>query len=165
MPSSKFISIRLDRNAPPRVYVDDMKQFISPAGLKIFTLKADMTKNTAQGATITVDALRWPPEGYDSPISLALGAQWPFGTQYYDPNDASGAVKGRSFTEMEFHYDENAKTLSWNQKNDKTPGKLLGSVELNDRTPVWYVVLELDSASKGAKGSLWVDGKDITATK
>jgi hypothetical protein len=104
----------------------------------------------------------WPPPSYDASINIALNAQWPNGQSYYEPNDTAGHNAGRSYSELEFVYDEAAKTLSWNQKNVRTPGKLSGSVEFNATTPVWGIVLALDPAAATTKGELLIDGVDIT---
>jgi len=163
MPCSKFISIRLEPGKDTRVYVDQMSAPKTVPGLKKFSLQSLLGTHSNKGTTVCIEAFRWQPPGYDAPMSLALNAQWPFGTSYIESNDTAGNATGRSFPSLEFSYDDAAKKLSWSQTNTNPPGKLLGSVEFNHHTPVWYIVLELDTRAPTTRGELLINGQDITS--
>jgi hypothetical protein len=165
MTCDKFISIRLEPGKKTRVYIDKVTQTPHQIleNLSRFTLRSDIGVHTEKGTVVSIEALQWPPPSYDASVTLSLNSQWPIGTQYYETNDTAGHATGRSFSALEFIYDESAKTLSWNQKNARTPGKLMGSVEFNAITPVWNIVLALDPTATTTKGELLFDGADITA--
>jgi hypothetical protein len=162
MPCSKFISIRLEPGKETRVYVDKMSGPKSIPGLRTFSLQSLTGTHSNKGTAVCIEAFRWQPPGYDAPVALALNSQWPFGTAYIESNDTAGSAAGRSFSSVEFTYDEPARKLSWNQAGTNPPGKLLGSVEFNGRTPVWYIVLTLDPQAPATKGELLVGGADIS---
>ncbi len=166
MPCKKFISIRLKPGEETRIYVDDMTTpHTTLQRLGSFSLASPYVDQDNSGTSVVLEPMKWPPQGYDSPIAFALSAQWPFGTQYYESNDSSpGPASGRSFEQIDFVYDEAGKKLSWSQSAVPAPkpGRLQGSVEFNDITKAWYIVLTLDPQAAQSRGQLKINGQDIT---
>ena len=163
MPCSKFISLRFEPGADTRVYVDDMS---SPKhtlrNLREFRIESPPDGQTHRGAAVTIEAMRWPPTGYDGAVTIGLSSQWAAGVVEFETNDTTGYPTGRAFPSLDFEYDAAAGRLAWNQSRHLA-GKLQGSVEFNATTPVWYVTLRLDSrAPNGTQGRLLVNGADIS---
>lgn len=170
MPCKKFISIRLQPGKTTRIYVDHVDvnnphRTLDKLGKFFLQTSTGAGTESNRGTTVRVEPMRWPPPPYDAPIALYLNAQWPFqrdayGTETYEGNDTAGAHSSRSYPGIEFVYDADAMTLSWNQKAYR--GQVTGSVKFDSTSPVWNIVLALDPAAPNARGQLLIDGVDIT---
>jgi|GEM_PF-5643950 len=157
MPCKKYISIRLEPGKTTNVYVDSMTTpKLTFSGKKTFRLESPYVDQTAKGTTLAVEPLRWPPTGYGAAIALSLSARWPYGTRHFEGSDTAGSGQTRSFSGVEFVYD-NARKLVWTQDDGSS-----GTVIFQESSPVWYVTLRIDSASTKTRGRLLVGGVDVS---
>lgn len=176
MACQSFISIRLEPGFPTRVYIDDMTTPRHTAQtVNSIRLESPATNQLQKGAMVTVEAMRWPPTGYDGGVTIPLSGQWPFGVREFKPDDISTEHPGRTFPRVDFEYDAAAGRLSWNQVAQDNPtnaspapaGRMQGSVQFGYPTPIWYITLRLDKTPLPdgtwlpTSGLVFIDGQEI----
>jgi len=143
----KFISLRFEKNAPTRVYVNQNKKPLE--GLPAFT-KFTLSVTGTKTAEVVAQPLYWPGT-YDSPMLWSLNNSWPFGTLDLPQADRSGRAGVKSHPSITFTYDAAAGKLRWNQGATAS-----GELTFNASTPVWQVGLRLRT---GATGELTVNNQ------
>jgi hypothetical protein len=158
---SKLLGLAFSRTAAPtviarKIYANGTREDKpAPAGMKLNGNGLSFSLAVAEDdgpAEVSVESAEWQ-FAYDPPVVMFLNQSWPMGTEAMANAHLSVNGQHKSANQVDFKFDSATKTLTWKA------GASTGTVQLNDKTPVYYAMLRLSDL--GDTGTLKVGGSTL----